>query len=85
MARYGAFARTRAGWAAGLAPLSVNPPDPEKQSEHKFSLWTVDCELLTDRRGGTAKKQFFFCTSNAGMSLKTKDRCGKVGRKRECL
>jgi len=49
------------------------------------------CKL--PRRGGLAvdrrvdwkqEKEFFFCTSNAGMSLKTKDRCGKRPKKREC-
>jgi hypothetical protein len=44
------------------------------------------CKL--PRRGGSAvhrtvdwkqEKEFFFCMSNAGMLLKTKDRCGKGG------
>jgi hypothetical protein len=50
--------------------------------------WTlVNCHAAAGRlpsRGRTAKEEFF-CTSNAGMSMKTKDRCGKVGGKRECL
>jgi hypothetical protein len=59
MAEYGAFARTRAGWAAGLALLSISSPDPDKQSAYKFSLWTVDRKLLADRRHRIAKKEFF--------------------------
>jgi|GEM_PF-1263979 len=39
-----------------------------------------DCALAN-----VPRKKILFCTTNAGMSMKTKDCRGKVGSKRECL
>jgi hypothetical protein len=80
MARCGAFARTRAGWAAGLALLSISSSDPEKQPACKFPLWTVDRKLLTDRRHCTAKKEFFFLNEQCGNIYENKGLLWKSGR-----
>jgi hypothetical protein len=37
------------------------------------------------RKPANLEKESFFCMNDAGMSMKTKDRCGKVPAKRECL
>jgi hypothetical protein len=48
------------------------------------------CEVKR-RKGGldlaladAPRRKFFFCTYDTGISMKTKERCGKVGLKREC-
>jgi hypothetical protein len=54
----------------------------ENQPESTFRCPAAagfDCALAN-----LPRKKVLFCTSNAGMSMKKKDSCGKVGLKREC-
>jgi len=76
------------GMSATSAPFpilkTISPCGPEKAI---FSwAFTVNCFGAAGRLSivgwaGSRGKTSFFCTSNAGMSLKTKDRCGKSGGK----
>ena len=79
MAMGGTFAGTRAGWAAGPALLTISPREPGNSPYAGFH-----CRL--SRRGGLTaiwqmhrEKNSFFYRNEAGMCMKTKDRCGKSG------
>jgi hypothetical protein len=57
-----------------------------------FSRKSTRTSLRISRRSGLTvpwrihrEENSFFCSNYAGISMKTKDSCGKVGRKRECL
>jgi hypothetical protein len=44
-----------------------------------------DLDKMSLQTGKEETNNFKKCTNDAGMSMKTKDRCGKLEVKRECL
>jgi hypothetical protein len=76
-------------WQVGKGFLPAGPSIRRtvragKQSLCRLSLSTVNGPATAGRLSPgecTAKKEFFFCGSDAGISMKTKDRCAKGGAK----
>jgi hypothetical protein len=77
-------------WQVGQkGRFQVSVAKPGFRSQNEEHLLSAFCLLLTADRllylGKEKNSNFKKCRTDTGMSMKTKDRCGNVARKRECL